>query len=91
VLQGALEIEDASWNEGTQTLSGVSTGPLHTSHSVSVHVPGEHPWTWGGYVLFRDYASYSLKLVHSNIIEVQVRFDESERVRWQIDVDEFFK
>ena len=49
VLQGAIEIENVNWNEDTKTLSGISTGPLNTSHNVFVYIPGEHPWTWGGY------------------------------------------
>jgi hypothetical protein len=91
VLQGAVEIENVDWNENTKTLSGISAGPLNTSHNVSVYVPGKHPWTWGGYVLFRDYDSYSLKLVDNNIIRVQVRFEKSNRVQWEIKPDEFFK
>ncbi len=84
-------MEQVNWNEDTKTLSGISTGPLNTSHNVYVYVPGEHPWTWGGYVLFRDYDSYSLKLVDNNIIRVHVHFEESEQVHWQINCEEFFK
>jgi hypothetical protein len=91
VLQGAIEIEQVNWHESAQTLSGTSTGPLNTSHNVYVYVPGEHPWTWGGYVLFRDYDSYSLKLVDNNIIQVHIRFEKSERVQWEIKYGEFFK
>ena len=53
--------------------------------------PATHPWTWGGYVLFRDYDSYSLKLVDNNIIQVHVRFEKSEQVQWEIKHDDFFK
>ncbi|MGH8167775.1 MAG: hypothetical protein ACREQ1_11075, partial [Woeseiaceae bacterium] len=91
VLQGAIEIEHLEWDEATKSLSGVSVGPPGTSHNVYVHVPGDHPWTWGGYALFRDYESFTLKLVHNNIIQVHVRFDDSERAPWRIDVDEFFR
>ena len=92
VLQGAVEIGDTRWDEGARTLTGVSIGPLHTAHTVSVYVPGKHPWTWGaGYVYFRDHGSYSLKLVHDNIIEVRVRFDASEEVAWKIDQEAFFR
>jgi len=91
VLQGAVEIEHVHWNEDTKTLTGLSTGTLNTSHNVSVYVPGEHPWTWGGYVLYRDYDSYSLKLVDNNIIQVHVRFEKSEQVNWEIKYDDFFK
>jgi hypothetical protein len=71
-------------------LSGSSAGPLNTSHNVFVYVPGDHPWTWGGYVLFRDDDSYSLKLVDQNIIRVHVDFSRSERVNWEIKYGEFF-
>jgi hypothetical protein len=91
VLQGAIEIESIDWDESSKTLSGISTGPLNSSHNVSVYVPGEHPWIWGGYVLFRDFDSYSLKLVHNNIIQVHVRFEKNNRIKWEINVDEFFK
>ncbi len=91
ILQGAVELESVTWEESTQTISGISTGPLHTSHNVYVYVPGEHPWTWGGYVLFRDYESFTLKIVHENIIQVHLRFEKSERVAWRINVGEFFK
>ncbi len=72
VLQGAVEIEDISWNEAAGVLSGISLGPLNTSHNVFVYLPEPHPWTWGGYVLFRDYDAYSLKLVEEHIIRVHV-------------------
>ncbi|MDP4265402.1 MAG: alpha-galactosidase [Bacteroidota bacterium] len=91
VLQGAVEIENLAWSQDTKIFSGISTGPLHTSHNVSVYIPGEHPWTWGGYVLFRDYDSYSLKLVDNNIIRVNLRFEKTERLPWEIKTDEFFK
>lgn len=90
-MQGAVELQSCQWDTATQTISGVSMGPTGTSHNVYVYVPGDHPWTWGGYVLFRDYDSYSLKLMHNNIIQVNVRFDDTDRVDWAIRVDEFFK
>lgn len=88
VSQGAVEIEDVRWDESIRTLSGTSVGPLNTSHTVSVYVPGKHPWTWSGSGLFRDYDSYSLKLMHENIIQVHVRFDRSEKVQWKVNIDE---
>jgi hypothetical protein len=91
VLQGAVEMENISWNQDTKTLSGISTGPLHSSYNVFVYIPGEHPWTWGGSAKFRDYGSYSLKLTGNNIIRVNLRFDTSERSLWEIKTDEFLK
>jgi hypothetical protein len=89
VMQGAIEIENVSWNEDQKTFSGISTGPLSTSHNVFVYVPGEHPWTWGGSALFRDHDSYSLKLVDKNIIRVYVSFAKTNKVKWEIKIDEF--
>ncbi|HSD64460.1 MAG TPA: hypothetical protein VLB50_11700, partial [Ignavibacteriaceae bacterium] len=91
VMQGAVEIENVYWDEAEKILRGVSTGPLHTSHNVSVYIPEAHEWTWGGYVLFRDYDSYSLKLVENNIIRVNVQFEKNTKVQWEIRYDEFFK
>ena len=91
VLQGAIELEEVNWNENNQTISGTSSGPLNSSHNVYVYVPGDHPWTWGGYVLFRDYDSYSLKLVDKNIIRVHLIFEKAEKIPWEINCKEFFK
>jgi len=91
ITQGGIEIESIKWDETSKTLTGISVGSLNTSHNVSIYVPGEHPWIWGGYVLFRDYDSYSLKLVHNNIIQVHVRFEKNEKVNWEINAEEFFK
>lgn len=91
VSQGALEIEDVSWNESTETLSGTSIGPLHSDYRVFVYVPEALEWTWDGSALFRDHDAYSLKLVDRHLIRVHVRFDASEKVRWKIKWDEFGK
>ncbi len=91
VLQGAFEIEDVNWNEDTKTISGISTGPLKTSHNVYIYVPGDHQWTWGGYTLYQDYDSYSLKLVDNNTIHVHVNFDKADQVKWEIKPGDIFK
>ncbi len=89
VMQGAFEIEDVGWDENNKTISGMSKGPLHSSHNVSIYVPGDHPWTWGGSALVRDFDNYSLKLVDTHIIRVHVVFEKSERVQWKISPDQF--
>ena len=89
VCQGAIEIEDVKWSDKDRTLSGISLGPPGTSHNVSVYLPEPRPWTWGGYVLFHDYDSYSVRLVDAQIVQVHVRFENCERVRWQIEYDDF--
>jgi len=91
VLQGAIELDQVTWDENTKTLSAESAGGLGTSHNVFVYVPDEHPWTWGGSALYRDYNSYSLKLIDKNIIRVHVQFETSEKVQWKINYGEFLK
>jgi melibiase-like protein len=90
VTQGAIEIENVNWDETEQTYFGTSRGPLHSSHSVSVYIPQQHAWTWSGSALFRDHDSYSLKLVNKNIIRVHVNFEKSDKVKWEINMKEFF-
>lgn len=89
VIQGGIEIENVSWSKETKTISGNSSGPLNTSHNVFVYVPGEHSWTWEGSAWYRDHDSYSLKLVDKNIIQVNVRFEKTNQVKWEIKMNEF--
>jgi hypothetical protein len=84
VMQGAIEMENCTWNENTKTLSGISAGPLNTSHNVFIYIPRERPWTWDGSALYRDQEMYSAKLVDKHIIRIHVLFEKSERVNWQI-------
>jgi melibiase-like protein len=90
VTQGAIELENVSWNENAKTFSGISKGPLNTSHNIFVYVPEQHAWTWSGSALFRDHDFYSLKLVDKNIIRVHVNFDKKDTVKWEINMNEFF-
>ena len=46
---------------------------------------------WNGSAFSRDHDSFSLKLVDRNLIRVHVRFGASDKVRWEIKCDEFFK
>jgi hypothetical protein len=91
VTQGAVEIGDVKWDQAKQVFSGISIGPRQSSHNVFVHVPGKHPWTWGGYVLFRDREGYDLKLVDEHLLRVHVRFENAGRVPWAINLGEYFK
>jgi len=89
VLQGAFEIENVTWSESDNTISGISTGPLNTSHSAFVYVPQPHPWTWSGSGLFQDHDSYSLKLIDKNIIRVYLRFEKTDRIKWEVKPGDF--
>jgi hypothetical protein len=92
LLQGAIELEKAQWNEENKIFSGISVGPMESSHNVFIYIPEEHPWGWNSaYTLFRDYDSYSLKLVDSHIIRAHLRFEKTGRIAWEIRYDEFFR
>jgi hypothetical protein len=91
VSQGGVEIEDLHWDAATKTLSGTSTGPLHSAHQVFVYVPDALDWTWDGSAFFRDRGAYTLKLVDKHLIRVYVNFDAADKVRWKIDYREFLK
>jgi hypothetical protein len=88
VLQGAIELEQVDWNTGTQTLTGISKGPLDSSHFVVVYLPEPKPWKQSGQGLFRDYGSYSLNMVDNHIARVWLHFKESERLEWKIEMNE---
>jgi hypothetical protein len=86
VLQGAIEVEQSAWDPETKTLTGISTGPLHSSHYVTVYLPEPSPWKQSGRGLFNDYGTYSLNRVDTHIMRVWLHFNESERIAWKIEV-----
>jgi len=86
VMQGALEIEAINWNDTSKTLSGISIGPVHSAHHVVIYLPEAHPWSQGKQVLFQDFDGYSFKMVDDHILSLQVQFNESDRVKWEIDL-----
>ncbi|MDZ7342586.1 MAG: alpha-galactosidase [candidate division KSB1 bacterium] len=91
VLQGAVELEDISWDAAAGILSGTSLGPLNTSHNVAVYLPEAQYWVQGRKVLHHDFENYSVKLMDEHILRIHVKFARSERVRWQIRLDDIFK
>ena len=42
--QGAVELEETSWDPSSNTLSGASRGPSGTAHNVSIYVPSQFRW-----------------------------------------------
>ena len=91
VLQGALEIEDIKWDETTQTLSGVSTGPANTSHSVLVYIPEGVNWKQDSHTLYKDFDNYSVRLTDQQLLKVHLRFEEKETLNWSIPFNEILK
>jgi hypothetical protein len=84
VLQGAIELESVSWNAGTNILSGVSTGPMNTSHYIYIYLPDSQVWDQSGKLPFKDSNSYILRMVDEKIVRIQVNFGISEKVEWEL-------
>lgn len=87
VLQGAVELEDVTWDAATRTLSGISIGPRHTAHNVAVHLVDSVEWVQGKRSIHHDFDGYTLKLMEDHILRVHVRFERAERVAWHIDIN----
>jgi len=91
VLQGALELESASWNAQTRSIEGVSLGPPGTAHNVAVYVPEAQPWVQGGPFLFHDFPGYTVKMMDDHLLRIRVRFDRAPRIPWQVDLGKLFR
>jgi hypothetical protein len=91
VLQGAHELEHVAWSDASNTLEGISTAPIGTAHNLSVYIPEPHPWFQGGPFLNHDSPGYTLRMAEEHILRIRVRFEESERVRWVVNVADFLK
>jgi len=90
VLQGALELENVAWNAEAKTVEGVSLGPFGTAHNVAVYVPEAHRWVQGGPFLAHDFPGYTVKMMDDHILRIRVRFDQTTRVAWKVDLDRLF-
>ena len=91
VLQGAIELVDVEWNSDRRTLSGVSTGPIGTSHNVAVYLPEGCRWVQGRNSLYHDFDNYTLKLMDDHILWVHVLFRRATCVQWRIELGTLFK
>lgn len=91
ILQGAVEVENVSWNESTKILSAASLGGVNTSYNVFIYLPEEVNWAQGEQGLFHDFENYTLKLTHPHILRVFLRFNKSERIDWKVNFNEVFQ
>jgi alpha-galactosidase len=90
VTQGGVEIEKVEWNAASGVLSGVSLGPAGTEHNVYIYLPEKHPWVQGDPFLFYDFPNYTLKVMEEHILRVHVRFENGQRVPWEVNVKRLF-
>jgi hypothetical protein len=82
--QGGVELESVLWDPATNTLRGVSLGPLGSAHNVAIYIPGGYRWAepLDGY--FKDFTNYSLKLMEPRLLRMHVQFEKGERVPWEV-------
>ena len=90
VSQGGVELENVIWDAATKTLRGVSLGATGTDHKVFVWLPAPRPWSQTTPFFFHDFAGYTLKMAEEQILRVRVRFGETNRVSWSVDLPQLF-
>lgn len=90
ILQGAVELDDATWDDASNTLLATSNGPLGTFYNVAIYLPNEVNWTQGNQGLYHDFETYTLKLIDPHILRVHLKFDKSEKINWKINFKEMF-
>ena len=81
--QGAVELENVSWDPPSNTLSGTSLGPPATAHNISIYVPRDYRWASDLPEYFQESGQYSIKQTGANILRLRVRFDGNTVTRWQ--------
>ncbi|MGZ4974926.1 MAG: alpha-galactosidase, partial [Limisphaerales bacterium] len=90
ISQGGVELESVTWADATGMLRGVSLGARGVDHNVFIYLPEKHPWQQTDPFLFYDFPGYTLKITEENILRVHVRFDQGNRVNWELNVKKFF-
>jgi hypothetical protein len=86
VLQGAIELEDVKWDSVSGTLSGISTGPLNSAHSVTVYLPDVNPWRQVAKTGFRNSDAYNYRMVDDHILRIQVHFKDAILTEWKVSI-----
>ncbi|MHC1769676.1 MAG: glycoside hydrolase family 36 protein [Verrucomicrobiia bacterium] len=86
ILQGAIELENASWNPETRTIAGVSLGPISSAYNLTVYIPESQPWVQGGPFLFHDFPGGTAKMIDAHLLRLRIRFDHATRVIWEVNL-----
>jgi hypothetical protein len=87
--QGGLELETVGWDAAAQKLRGISLGAPGTDHNVYIYLPEKHPWQQRDPFMFYDFPGYTLKITEEHILRVHVRFDQRNRLPWEINMNHF--
>lgn len=82
--QGAHELQKVTWDQSTNTFSGISLGPADSSHNVIVYVPRTWSWSSEHPDYFQESGPYSIKQIEPSILRVHVRFESDGMVPWKV-------
>lgn len=84
VMQGAVEMEDVSFDTASNMLSGASVGTAGTSYTVIVYIPDNYQWSPKHGKLYDDFENYTVKKVDQNILRVHLNFDKVNKINWNV-------
>jgi hypothetical protein len=84
ILQGFVELDALHFDSSMRKLSGTSTGPLSSKHSVFIYVPEPFIWSSAPGKLYRDFGNYSVKYSDNQVIRIDLDFSETESINWEI-------
>jgi len=87
VMQGAIEIEDISFDTLNSVLSGVSVAPEGSSYSVVVYIPDTYQWSPKQGKLYDDFENYTVKKVDNNILRIYLHFDKATKINWKVNFE----
>jgi alpha-galactosidase len=84
VKMGAVEIADEKFSKESKTLSVVSQSPIGSSHSVFVYIPEAFDWEPLNSKIYDYRQNFTIRKVEQNILRIDINFENSEEVKWQI-------
>jgi len=84
VKMGAVEIVDEQFNLDSKTLTVISQSPLGSRHSVFVYIPENYNWQPMNSKVYEDRQNFSIRKVEQNILRIDVSFENSNDVKWEI-------
>lgn len=90
ILQGALELETVNWDEENKILSGVSLSPKNSNHVISIYIPQPQYWEQSEKSLYKDFNHFTTKLVNEHILNLKLRFENTEKIEWSVDFNSIF-
>jgi hypothetical protein len=84
VMQGAIELENASFDTITRSMEGISLGPEGSEHFVIIHIPDNYYWMPVQNKLYDDYLNYSVKMIDKNILRIHLNFENTAKIHWKV-------